>query len=176
MTSISRSTKYGLAIILLAVFAAWFAFSRSDEKQIRQVLKQARSLAEVKDTEHPIERLGKAKQLSKLCAEDFTVELPQYQQKRISFKSRKEIEQKISFARSELKSLEIALQNVSVRIKGEEAEVMLTVSALGSMPGAEGQFLEIHTFSVSLVKAEGHWLAKKATHIRNERGEAKRGG
>jgi hypothetical protein len=173
--SITSNTKYWLAIILLAVVVAWVVISGNDEQQIRQVLKQGRSLTQVKDAEHPIEKLGKAKQLSRLCAEDFSIELPQYKQNHISFRNRDEIAQKIALARGQFKSLEIELQNVSVRVRGEEADVMLTVSGLGAMPGAEGKFLEIHTFSVFFVKAEGHWLAKKATHIRNERGEAKRG-
>jgi ketosteroid isomerase-like protein len=71
--------------------------------------------------------------------------------------------------RARLASLELDLQEVQVHIDGDMARVQATGSALGSLTGQQGQFLEIHSGIVTLAKENGDWRITGATHLQDER-------
>ena len=154
----------GLALFLLLHF-----LPQSDEKKIRTMLEEMRTLAEVREKEPVFEGLGKARKLSRFLASNFSAALPEG--KNISFRDQREFQQKIAAGRAELSSLEISLKNITVEVEAKKARLQFTITALGAMLGAEGQFLEIHTVALELVKTEQGWLIEKGIHLRNEREE-----
>ena len=65
--------------------------------------------------------------------------------------------------------LEIDLQQTQVQVDGDTARVLATGSGLGSRTGQQGEFLEIHSGVITLVREHGEWLITGATHLRDER-------
>ncbi|MDH3560313.1 MAG: hypothetical protein OEN52_05095, partial [Gammaproteobacteria bacterium] len=77
--------------------------------------------------------------------------------------------QKILSGRNRIIALELSLDEAVVHIEGDTARVRVRGTALGSIRGEQGQFLDIHTIEVLLGKEDGDWRVSGATHLRDER-------
>lgn len=165
--SVKRWISYfGIALLLCAVGFA--TIREPSEARIRKVLAQAISLAEVKAPEHPVEKLQKAQKLAALMTETVSVEgILGEDSHRVSGK--KEFREKINIARSAMSSLELKLEIKEIKVSGKQAAVIADFSALGAMPGAEGQFFDQHRISIGVVLDGGDWLVQSVKHLENLR-------
>ena len=141
-----------------------------EESIIRDRLEDMRTLGEVAPGEQPLESAARAKKLAKYFHKEveFSFKLEKYGSLRLM--SRAAVQQRILAARRQLKSLEIAFEDLWVEVKGDiEATVELTVTTLGSMPKVDGQFLERHRILITLTKVDDNWEIFRTRHLRNER-------
>ena len=162
--------RYGLILPAgLAALAALLYFHTSEEEQILEQLEALRTLAEVRSPEGGLEQLARAKQMGGFFTERTYFDLSSTGHKNIEIPDRQELVQRITRGRARLAALELAVQNPQVSIAGDSARVRLQGSALGSIKGEQGQFLEIHAVEVLLEKAAGDWLVSGAVHLRDER-------
>lgn len=151
--------RIGLVCGALVLAALLFFFRGSDADAIRALLSEAERSCQISSREHPFEALEKTRALSRFVTEELDYALRFSDGVREGTISRAEAERKVSAGRTQLNSLEVKLGKPTVVVNGRAAEVALTVTALGSMPGAEGQFLEEHAVHLSLVK-DSEWRVR----------------
>ncbi|MGB5259453.1 MAG: nuclear transport factor 2 family protein [Gammaproteobacteria bacterium] len=160
------------AWILVAVAAAALIrvlLGDSEEQRMLDQLEQIRVLAEVRDQENPLTRLGRAKQLSTLFTAQTRYDLTTLGHGITVINSRDELAQRILAGRSKLVTLELGLLAPEVQIDGDRAIVVITGTALGATHGGEGQFMDVHRIEIELVEEDGDWLVSGGRHIRDER-------
>ena len=152
-----RFALKGLVTFCVVVCSA-FLFRSNQEKRIYAVLDSLITQTQITAAEQPLERIAKARDAAKkFCPEAlFELKYPDREEQRIA--GRAEIERLMLAARTQLNSLTIILGNRHVTVDGEHAKFTGHVSVTGSMPGAEGQFLEEHDVQISFERREGDWL------------------
>jgi hypothetical protein len=158
--------------ILVAVAVAALALvltGDNGEQRVLDRLEEIRALTEVRDQENPLTRLARAKQLSTLFMAQTYYDLTTLDHGTTSINSRDELAQRIVAGRSKLVSLELTLLAPQVQIDGDQATVRITATALGAVRGGEGQFMDVHTVEIELVREGGDWLVSGGRHIRDER-------
>ncbi len=137
--------KKQLFALTIGIFAAaWFFLRDSEEAKIREMLKELCQQGSLAAVEAPFERLARAKQLSSALGEEISATLNIGQEIREFDFTRSEAQQRILAARSQLSTLELTLSDIAVDVDSGQATVTAIGHALGSMPGAEGQFYEEH--------------------------------
>lgn len=162
-----------IAAFVLSAFAL-FLILRSceadEESIIRAQLEQMRQVAELRAPEPPLNAAARAKRLADYFTADTEFEYKLSSRGVSTLESREELQQRFLAARRQLSSLELTIEDIDVNLSTEEAAtVELTASALGRMPGEEGQFLEQHRILLSFVKTEGNWLIASCKHLRDLR-------
>lgn len=166
------SIRYRFALLAtLAVVAVVLFRGTNEEKQILDQLEQIRGLTEVNAPEGALEQASKATRIGQFFSEQTTFDLSNAGYRTIDISDREELIRKILKGRATLSSLELALRDPRVTVEGKRAEVEFQGSALGSIRGEEGQFLDVHVLNVELKKEEGSWLVVGAQHIRDERNQ-----
>ena len=153
----------------MAVLATVLFFHASEEERILERLEDLRVLAEMRSPEGGLELIARAKRIAAFFRERSHFELSGAGYKNIGIGDRQELVRRIARGRARLAALELAVQDPQVRIEGDRARVRLLGSALGSLRGAAGQFLEIHSVEVLLEKEAGEWLVAGGVHLRDER-------
>ena len=83
--------------------------------------------------------------------------------------SREELTRHIVAVRGKLLSLEVSLLAPRVEIEGDRATVVVTGTGLGATRHGKGQFMDVHTVEIGLVRTDGEWLVSGGRHIRDER-------
>jgi hypothetical protein len=145
-----------IALVGLVVLAGLLLLRTGEADVILAQLQQLREQAGITAPESGIEQLARANRIAGFFSET-------------AIASRQELIRQIIMLRARLASLELDLQEVQVHIDGDTARVQLTGSALGSLTGQQGQFLEIHSGIITLAKENGDWLITGARHLRDER-------
>jgi hypothetical protein len=159
-------------LIAVAVVMALIAvplFLDSDEEKILDQLERIRALAEITTAESGIQQLTRTREIARQFSNHTVFDLSNAGYGITEIPDRKELEQKILSARNRLTALELSLDEPEVHIEGRTARVRLRGTALGSIRGEQGQFLDIHTVEVQLSKQDGTWLLSGARHLRDER-------
>jgi hypothetical protein len=154
----------GLLVLITLLF-----LGPGDEDRIMEQLEQIRTLTEIDAPESVIEQIAKAKQIGRMFDEQTFYDLTHAGYGMTEIDNRQDLVQRIIRGRSRLSSLELTLQQPQVHIEGDNAQVQVQASALGSIRGEPGQFLEIHLIEVLLRKEEGAWLVTGARQLRDER-------
>ncbi|NNJ94325.1 MAG: SnoaL-like domain-containing protein [Halobacteria archaeon] len=157
-----------LAPVIVAV-VAWLLLVDNEEQKVLDRLEQIRSLAEVRDQENPLSRLGRAKQIGTLFSAQTRYDLTTLGHGVTTIGTREELTRRIAAGRSKLVSLELGLLAPDVQVDGDRARVNITGTALGAMHGGEGRFMDVHRIEIELVRADGDWLVSGGRHIRDER-------
>ena len=157
-------------IVLGGVLAliAMLLFDTEEEKILAQ-LERIRALAEITSAESGIQRLTRTREIARQFDHHTVFDLSNAGYGVTEIASRQELEQRILSARSRITALELDLEESHVEIEGDTARVRCRGSALGSIRGEPGQFLDIHTVEVLLTKTDGAWLVSGARHLRDER-------
>jgi hypothetical protein len=158
-----------IALGTMAILATVLFFHASEEEQILERLEALRVLAEVRSPGVSLEQIARAKQIGAFFREQSHFELSTVGYGNIMISDRQELVRRIARGRARLAALELAIQDPQVRIEGNRARLRLQGSALGSIQGEQGQFLEIHSVEVLLEKEAGEWLVAGAVHLRDER-------
>ena len=162
--------RYRFALLVTTAVVVIVLFrGTSEEEQIRDQLEQIRGLTEIHAPESALEQASKATRISQFFTEQTTFNLSNAGYRTIEISDREELVGKILRGRATLSSLELALRGPRISIDGDRAQVEFQGSALGSIRGQEGQFLDVHVLNVELTKEEGSWLVLGAQHIRDER-------
>ena len=154
----------GLLVLITLLF-----LRPGEEDRILEQLEQIRTLAEVNAPESGIEQIAKAKQIGRMFDEQTFYDLTHAGYGMTEIGNRQDLVQRIIRGRTRLSSLELTLLQPQVHIEGDNAQVQVQASALGSIRGEPGQFLEIHLIEVLLRKEEGAWLVTGARQLRDER-------
>lgn len=162
--------RYALsALAVLAVLVAYLSLRPGEEDHILALLEQARSLAEVRDTESGIEQLAKARAIGALFQETTRFDLTSLGHGITEVNDRNELVRRISSGRARLVSLELGIQDPRVTISGDRARVEIQGQALGTIRGEQGRFLDIHRVEVTLEKTDGDWLITGGRHLQDLR-------
>jgi hypothetical protein len=141
----------------------------SEEQQILDQLEGLRSLAEVSAPLSSIQQLTRTREIAGYFREHTFYDLSNAGYGTIEIHSRQELEQKILGAHNRIRSLEVSLEEPVVFIEANTARVTLRGSALGSLRGEEGRFLDIHLIDVLFTRDDGDWLISGVRHLRDER-------
>lgn len=154
--------------VLVAVIAVplWLD---SDEEQILDRLEHIRGLAEITTAESGVQQLTRTREIARQFTAATVYDLTRAGYGITEIPTRRELEQKILSARNKITTLELALEEPVVDIENDSATVTLRGTALGSLRGESGQFLDIHSIEVLLSKQDGDWLVSGARHLRDER-------
>lgn len=164
------SNRYRFVLLAAAAIVVMLLFrGGNEEKQILDQLEQIRGLTEVRAPESALEQASKATRIGQFFSEQTTFDLSNAGYRTIEIADRHELIRKILKGRATLSSLELTLRDARITIDGERAEVEFQGSALGSVQGKEGRFLDVHLLNVVLEKENGTWLVAGAQHIRDER-------
>ncbi|MDH3527564.1 MAG: nuclear transport factor 2 family protein [Gammaproteobacteria bacterium] len=159
-------------LIALAGVVALIAvplFLSTEEEQILEQLERIRSLAEITSAENGIQQLSRTREIARQFSAHTVFDLTSAGYGITEIPSRQELEQKILSGRNRIIALELSLDEPVVHIEGDTARVRVRGTALGSIRGEQGQFLDIHTIEVLLGKEDGDWRVSGATHLRDER-------
>lgn len=159
-------------LIALAGVAALIAvplFLTSEEEEILEQLERLRGLAEIAVAESGIQQLSRTRAIARHFTAYTVYDLTSAGYGITEIPGRQELEQKILSARNRITALELGLDEPVVEIEGNTARVEVRGTALGSIRGEQGQFLDIHTIEVQLRKEDGNWLISGARHLRDER-------
>ncbi len=159
-------------LIALAGVVALIAiplFLDTDEEEILEQLERIRSLAEITSSESGIQQLTRTREIARHFSAHTVYDLTSAGYGIIEIPSHQELEQKILSGRTRISALELSLDEPVVHIEGSTARITVRGTALGSIRGEQGQFLDIHTIEVLLDKADGDWLVSGARHLRDER-------
>jgi hypothetical protein len=158
-----------LALAGVAALIAVPLLMVSDEKEILEQLERLRGLAEISMAENGIQQLTRTREIARHFTDYTLYDLTSAGYGITEIPDHDELERKILSARNRITTLEIGLDDPVVDIEGDTARVTLTGTALGSIRGEQGQFLEIRTIEVQLRKEDGTWLVSGARHLRDER-------
>lgn len=158
-------------VALSLALLLYSCFSVTEEEQILQRLEELRVMAEITEPLHPLQQAATARQMGNFFADPASFDFREAGYDTIRQLGRQELIQHIVRGRAKMESLEIDLSDSRVTVQQDRAAVEFTGSALGSMPSAEGQFLEIHRIHIVLQKIDGDWLIESVVHLRNERGD-----
>jgi hypothetical protein len=161
--------RYSLFIAALLLAAVFWLLRSGDADRILVQLEQIRLQAGISAPESGIEQLTKATAIADLFGTETVFDLTSAGYGITRVTTRQDLVRHIMTIRSRLSSLELALEDAEVHVDGDTARVEATGSALGSRTGQPGQFLEIHTGTITLVKENGDWLVTGAVHLRDER-------
>jgi hypothetical protein len=141
----------------------------SEAEKILDQLERIRGLAEITSPESSIQQLTRTREIARQFANHTVFDLGNAGYGITEISSRQELEQKILSARNRITALELSLAVPLVDIEGDLARVRLKGTALGSIRGEQGQFLDIHTVEVLFTKENGTWRVSGARHLRDER-------
>jgi len=98
----------------------------------------------------------------------FQITFDQFDEVRIA--SRKEMRQKVMLAKTQLKSFECKFTDLKfTSVRKSEVVLEATASFLGSMPGAKGQFFDMHRVRLVFEKDSRRWLISQVRHLKNLR-------
>ncbi len=158
-----------IALVGLVVLAGLLLLRTGEVDVILAQLQQLREQAGITAPESGIEQLARANRIAGFFSESTLFDLGNAGHGTTAIASRQELIRQIIMLRARLASLELDLQEVQVHIDGDTARVQATGSALGSLTGQQGQFLEIHSGIITLAKENGDWLITGATHLQDER-------
>jgi hypothetical protein len=158
-----------LALAGVAALIAVPLMMVNDEKEILKQLERLRDLAEITSAESGIQQLTRTREIARHFTDYTLYDLTSAGYGITEVPDRHELERKILSARNRITALEIGLDDPVVDIEGDTARVTLRGTALGSLRGEPGQFLDIHTIEVQLRKQDGDWLVSGAHHLRDER-------
>jgi hypothetical protein len=158
-----------ISLAAVAVIGLVFLLHVSEEDRVLKQLEDLLTLAGIHSPESSLEVLVKSRLLGEFFTETTFYDLTNNGQRLYEVPSRQELVQHIARIRAQLASLEFTLQDIEVSIEGDTARVQLQGTGQGSIRGADGQFLEIHSIEVLLEKPEDTWLVTGARHLRNER-------
>ena len=153
----------------LALLAIVLLLRTGDEDAILSQLRKLREQTGITEPESGIEQLAKANSIADSFSDATVFDLTGAGYGTTAIATRKELVRHIIALRSRLSSLEIDLQQTQVQIDGDTAQVLATGSGLGSLTGQQGQFLEVHSGVITLVRKNDDWLITGATHLRDER-------
>jgi hypothetical protein len=157
-----------IALVILALLVILFLLHDSDEEAILSQLERLREQAAITEPESGIEQLARANNIADSFSETTVFDLTSAGHGTTTIATRQELVRQIIAVRSRLSSLEIDLQQTQVQVEGDTARVLATGSGLGSLTGQQGEFLEIHSGVITLVRTNGEWLITGATHLRDE--------
>jgi hypothetical protein len=141
----------------------------SEQEKILDQLERIRGLAEITSPESGIQQLTRTREIARQFDNHTVFDLSNAGYGITKISSRQELEQKILSGRTRITDLELSLEEPRVEIEGDTARVRVRGTALGSIRGEQGQFLDIHTVEVLLSKEDGTWLVSGARHLRDER-------
>ena len=158
-----------IVLAVLATLAGLLLLRTGDEDAILAQLELLREQAAITSPESGIDQLAKAHSIAGLFSEATIFDPGSTGHGTTAIASRQELVRQIIALRARLASLELDLQEIQVHIEGDSAQLQATGSALGSLTGQQGQFLEIHSGIVTLAKENGDWLITGARHLRDER-------
>ncbi|UCC55257.1 MAG: hypothetical protein JSU75_07705 [Gammaproteobacteria bacterium] len=158
-------------IVLAGVLAlsALPLFLDSEEQKILNQLERLRGLAEVSAPLSNIQQLTRTREIAGYFREHTVYDLSNAGYGITEIHSRPELEQKILGAFNRISSLEVSLEEAVVHIEDDTARVTVRGSALGSLRGEEGRFLDIHLVDVLFTKEDDGWLVSGIRHLRDER-------
>ncbi len=163
-------SRYWLfALAGLAALIAVPLFLDSEEEKILAQLERIRGLGEITAAESGVQALTRTRSIARHFTDQTVYDLTSAGYGIIEIPGRQELEQKILSGRNRITALELGLDEPLVAIEGNTARVELRGTALGSIRGEQGQFLDIHTIEVRLRKEDGDWLVSGARHLRDER-------
>jgi hypothetical protein len=157
------------ALVVLVLLAIAFLLHDSDEDAILSQLQRLREQAAITEPESGIEQLARANSIADGFSESTVFDLTSAGYGTTTIPTRQELVRQIIAVRNRLSALEIDLQQTQVQVDGDTARVLATGSGLGSRTGQQGEFLEIHSGVITLVREHGEWLITGATHLRDER-------
>ena len=161
---------YTLIILTgLLILAGMLLLRSSDEEAILAQLELLREQAGISGPESGIEQLATANSLAAMFSETTAFDLTSAGHGTRAMATRQELVRQIIALRARLSSLELDMQEARVQVDGDTARVQLTGSALGSLTGQQGQFMEIHSGYITLARHNGDWLITGATHLQDER-------
>jgi hypothetical protein len=156
----------------LTIFAAallgWF-FLESDEDVIIDRVRALNSLAQIEKVEHPFVVAGQAKEIVAFFDSVITVDLRSAGAREIYESEQKVAQRQLLQIGTQFTKLETSVDHFEVDIEGNRATVELRASALGSLKGHDGEFLEIRRIKLVLVEKAGTWLIKEIEHLENLR-------
>jgi hypothetical protein len=149
-------------ICLAGLIAFWWLYE-SDEAKIRKRFDAlAEEAAKVSD-ETELAAALKAKKLSDMCADPFTVKIPSYSISRIFPKS--DIAANILAARAHYASIAVKFYDITIEFPEEGiANVALTASVKANMVSGE-RVDEIQELQCRLEKIEKDWLFAKIEEV-----------
>ena len=158
-----------IAAAVIIVGVLFFFWSSSDEQKIVRTLKELCEIASIPGEEHPLESLGRAKQVGSFATEDVKViahiTYDQDKTKEIMFENRKTIIEKVAAARRYGRAVKVGFADPTVEIDGDEAEVQLTCTAEGTDPDNGEKYLEAIECLLKMKKIGGDWLIAEAKNI-----------
>jgi hypothetical protein len=160
--------RYLLLAIPALLIALPFLLS-SEEDKILDQLEQLRGLAEVHGPEGGIQQATKAREIGRFFSEKTLFDLTSAGYGTVEIPDRQKLSQIALKGRATLASLQLTLHDPQVSIDGDSAQVEVRGSAVGSVRGQDGQFLDIHLIRIMLIKEQDNWLVSGAKHLRNER-------
>jgi len=144
--------------------------AEKEEKVIVSKLENLSRKAAISRKLNKLELLAQSKEiLDYFCPNAGFEPLEDYQYTQERNFGQDKIRQSFIKMKSALDELEIKIIASEVMVDGEQAELVLTVSALGSAPGHDGQFFEHHRGKLELEKTEGKWRICKVEHLENLR-------
>lgn len=164
-----RYIKYTIAVLIVGL-GVWWWTQPGAEDEIRQILADACALAKVTSRPHPLDAAQQAKEVSKFFTEkvSFQITFDEFDEVRIA--SREEMRQKVMLAKTQLKSFECKFTDLDfTSVRRSEVILEATANFLGSMPGARGQFFDMHRVRLVFEKDSGRWLISQVRHLKNLR-------
>jgi len=140
------------------VLGSALLFRSNQEKRIFGVLDTLLRETQIAAVEPPLERISKVKAAAKHFCPHVQLALVYPGKGEEKITGRQELERMILASKTQFDSLTIVLGNRRVTVEGDKAKVTGHATITGSMPGAEGKFLEEHDVEAALELSDGEWL------------------
>ncbi len=169
MARVNRPKLLVTVLCIGILVTVWHRSRTNDEEKVRTILNDLATLTTFSGNKNLPVLLGRAKRIAAKCSEDIRFILELKDVEPITVNGRAELERHILAAYRALDSLEVSFTDLEFE-KGEEGPyVRVRLSALGSMPGEEGQFLEMHLVGIAFKKVDSELKITEIQQLANLR-------
>ena len=162
-----------LATVLILAISLNKLIGADEEARITKRLENLQTLASLEVPENRLQALASATEIGKFFAEDISLSLTssleneETREYRISGKQ--ELTQRLAALRLQASKLEIKLDVDEIEIEGDLATIKVKAAALGSLPGVEGEFFDLHLVEIKMIESSDDWIIKSVKHLENLR-------